>query len=81
MKSKLRIARVTQGLRQKDVEKWTGIIQSRISMIENGLIEPRYDEKERLAKVLKTTVKMLFPAKIKKGKFNGLTILTQRGAT
>ena len=67
----LRKIRKYKGLNQFQLRIATGIHQSRISLIENLYVVPREDEKTRLAKALKTSVKALFPAKRK-----GLTILT-----
>jgi len=46
-------ARFKKRLTQLDLRLKTGIHQSRISMIENGYVSPREDEKIRLAKALK----------------------------
>ena len=45
----------------------TGIHQSKISMIENGLIEPREDEKKRLAKALGVRVEEIWGSNMKGG--------------
>ena len=50
--NKLRETRVLRRVTQFQLRIATGIHQSKISMIENGLIEPRDDEKKRLAKAL-----------------------------
>lgn len=47
-----RDTRVLKRITQFQLRLLTGIHQSRISLIENGLIEPRNDEKERLARAL-----------------------------
>ena len=49
---KLRETRVVKRVTQFQLRIATGIHQSKISMIENGLIQPREDEKKRLAKAL-----------------------------
>ena len=55
VKGSLRIFRVLSSMTQVQAGKATGIKPSRISLIENGLVEPRPDEKERLAKALGVT--------------------------
>ena len=50
--NRLREVRVVKRVTQFQLRLSTGIQQSKISMIENGLIEPREDEKKRLAKAL-----------------------------
>lgn len=50
--NKLREIRVVKRITQFQLRLSTGIHQSKISMIENGLVEPRDDEKQRLAKAL-----------------------------
>ncbi|MGA2938699.1 MAG: helix-turn-helix transcriptional regulator [Syntrophobacteraceae bacterium] len=45
-------ARFQRRLTQLDLRLKTGIHQSRISMIENGYVAPRDDERHRLAKAL-----------------------------
>ena len=50
--NKLREKRVVKRITQFQLRVSTGIHQSKISMIENGLIEPRDDEKKKLAKAL-----------------------------
>lgn len=50
--NKLREIRVVKRITQFQLRLATGIHQSKISMIENGLVEPREDEKQRLAKAL-----------------------------
>jgi transcriptional regulator with XRE-family HTH domain len=64
MKSKLRITRVIRGLNQKDLEKRTGIIQSRISLIEHGYLEPN-EERKKLAKALRVQVGDIWPKPVK----------------
>ena len=58
--SKIKLARVTQGLTQADIWKKTDIPQWKVSLIERGL-QPSKDEAERLATVLGCDVKKLFP--------------------
>ena len=50
--NRLREKRVIKRITQFQLRIATGIHQSKISMIENGLIEAREDEKKRLAKAL-----------------------------
>ena len=50
--NKLREIRVVKRITQFQLRLSTGIHQSKISMIENGLVEPREDEKKKLAEAL-----------------------------
>ena len=52
MNNKLREIRVVKRISQFQLRLSTGIHQSKISLIENGLIEPREDEKKKLARAL-----------------------------
>lgn len=52
MGNKLREVRVLRRITQFQLRVSTGIHQSKISMIENGLIKPSEDERRRLAKAL-----------------------------
>jgi transcriptional regulator with XRE-family HTH domain len=61
MNNKLREARVVKRIIQFQLRIATGIHQSKISMIENGLIEPRDDEKKKLAKALGVAPQEIFP--------------------
>jgi len=63
----LKKTRILKEINQFQLRIATGIHQSRISHIENGYVQPRDDEKEKLAKALGTSVEKLFP-KIRKGK-------------
>jgi len=63
----LKKTRILKELNQFQVSIATGVSQSRISLIENGYVQPRDDEKERLANALRTPVDRLFP-KTRKGK-------------
>ena len=66
--NKLRETRVVKKISQFQLRVLTGIHQSKISMIENGLIPPRNDEAEKLARALGARVEELFPAEgIKEG--------------
>ncbi|HUV58526.1 MAG TPA: helix-turn-helix transcriptional regulator [Desulfatiglandales bacterium] len=71
--NKLRKTRVLKEMNQFQLRIATGIHQSRISLIENGYVEPRDDEKKRLAKALKEPVETLFPTPAK-----GKSLLTER---
>jgi transcriptional regulator with XRE-family HTH domain len=50
--NKLRIVRAMKRITQFKLAMRTGILQSRLSYIENGLIEPRDAEKRKLSKAL-----------------------------
>jgi transcriptional regulator with XRE-family HTH domain len=50
--NRLREVRVVKRITQFQLRLCTGIHQSKVSMIENGLVEPREDEKKRLEKAL-----------------------------
>lgn len=50
--NKPREIRVTKRITQFQLRLLTGIHQSKISMIENGLVEPTEDEKKKIAKAL-----------------------------
>jgi transcriptional regulator with XRE-family HTH domain len=50
--NRLREIRVVRRITQFQLRLITGIHQSKISMIENNLIDPKDDEKKRLAKAL-----------------------------
>ena len=51
--NRLREIRVVKRITQFQLRVNTGIHQSKISMIENDLVEPREDEKKKLAKALR----------------------------
>ena len=55
----LKLKRILSGKRQIDVFNETNIWPGRLSMIENGLIQPRNDEIQLLAKAYKTTPEQL----------------------
>lgn len=57
----LKEARFFKGLNQWDISVKTGIPQSKLSLIERGYIEPREDEKRKIAKVLGCKVAEIFP--------------------
>jgi transcriptional regulator with XRE-family HTH domain len=60
--NKLREVRVVKRISQFRLGLDTGIHQSKISLIENGLVEPREDERKRLAKALKVKVEEIWGA-------------------
>jgi transcriptional regulator with XRE-family HTH domain len=50
--NRLREIRVVKRITQFQLRLSTGIHQSKISLIENGLVEPRQDEMKKLAQAL-----------------------------
>lgn len=54
--NRLREIRVVKRITQFQLRLATGVHQSKISFLENGLIEAREDEKERIAKALHVRV-------------------------
>ena len=56
---KLKLTRVIQGLTQREVYAQSGIKNYRLSLLENGHVEPSAEELEALAKALGTTVEVL----------------------
>jgi transcriptional regulator with XRE-family HTH domain len=58
----LREVRVVKRITQFQLRVGTGIHQSKISLIENGFMQPRDDEKKRLSKALGVTPQDLFPS-------------------
>jgi transcriptional regulator with XRE-family HTH domain len=50
--NRLRIVRAEKKMTQFKLSVLTGIIQSRLSYIENSLIEPSEDEKKKIAEAL-----------------------------
>jgi len=59
--NRLREVRVVKRITQFQLRLSTGIHQSKISMIENQLINPEEDEKKRLAKALGAKPEEIFP--------------------
>jgi len=57
----LREARFFKGLNQWDISVKTGIPQSKLSLIERGYIDPKEEEKRKIAKVLGCKVTEVFP--------------------
>ncbi len=51
----LKIARILKGTSQWDLSTKTGIPNYRISLIENGRVEPKPEELKALAEALETT--------------------------
>ena len=72
----LREVRFVRRVSQTALAVKTGIHQSKISRIENGLVKAREDEKKRLAKALRKPVKILFPTKLRKKRSSEVTVLT-----
>jgi transcriptional regulator with XRE-family HTH domain len=52
----LRIARLSKKFSQWQISRFTGINQTKVSLIENGFVSPSREEKERIAKALALTV-------------------------
>ena len=48
----LRTCRFLKGLSQMELMRRSGVLQCRISAIENGHVKPRNDEREQLEKAL-----------------------------
>ena len=59
--NKVRETRVIKRITQFQLRINTGIHQSKISLIENGYVEARDDEKKRLSRALGVTSQDLFP--------------------
>ena len=57
----MREARFVRGYSQWQMSRILWIPQSRISLIERGLVDPRDDEKEKIAKLLGFDENVLFP--------------------
>ena len=62
MPNKLYETRVLKRVSQYVIALKTGIQQSRISLIQNGLVMPREEEKKKIAKALGVKVQDLFIA-------------------
>ena len=56
---KLRLFRTILGLSQRDLGSQTNIRNYRLSLLENGHVEPSAEELEALAKALETTPELL----------------------
>ena len=50
--NRLKVCRAEKKITQFQLSVDSGIIQSRLSYIENDLVQPRLDEKKRIAKAL-----------------------------
>ena len=59
----LKETRFFKGISQHKLSHFSNVHQSRISLIENGLVLPREDEKEKLAKALGVAVEEIFREK------------------
>lgn len=57
----LKDKRFFAGLTQDELQRKTGIHQTRISRLERGYLKPTAEEKQKLAKALKVTQGKLFP--------------------
>jgi transcriptional regulator with XRE-family HTH domain len=58
--NKVKRRRLELEFTQYDVEKLTGIKQSKLSLIEGGYREPSPEEKKKIAKVLRSEIQGLF---------------------
>jgi transcriptional regulator with XRE-family HTH domain len=58
--NRLREIRVVKRITQFQLRLSTGIHRSKISLIENGLVEAREDEKDKLAKALDVKVEEIW---------------------
>lgn len=59
--NRLREVRVVKRVTQFQLRLSTGIHQTKISFIENGLVQPREDEKRRLSRALGVRPEEIFP--------------------
>ncbi len=60
-RNRLRVLRAERRITQLALARKTRINPTRISFIENGHVDPTPDERDRLARALKTEVAELFP--------------------
>jgi transcriptional regulator with XRE-family HTH domain len=58
--NRLRIVRAEKKMTQFKLSVLTGIIQSKLSYIENGLIEPCEDDKRKIAEAMKVKVEEIW---------------------
>jgi len=58
--NKIKKRRLELEFTQYDLEKLTGINQSKLSLIEGGYREPSSEEKKKIAKVLRAEIQELF---------------------
>lgn len=61
MANRLKVIRADKRITQFKLGLLTGILQSKLSLIENSLIEPGDDEKQRLAEALGVKQEEIFP--------------------
>jgi transcriptional regulator with XRE-family HTH domain len=61
MQNKIFLTRTRHRINQYVIAQRSGISQTRISLIENSLVTPRADEKERIARALLAKVEEIFP--------------------
>jgi len=64
MNNKMYEVRVLQRLSQYVLALKTGISQPRISIIENSLVQPKEDEKKKIAKALGVKAEDIFPQEV-----------------
>jgi transcriptional regulator with XRE-family HTH domain len=67
MTNRLRDTRVLKRITQFQLRLQTGINATKISFIENGLVEPREDEKRKLSRALGVNLQEIFPVEKKNG--------------
>lgn len=60
--NRLRLYRADRRVSQVELERITGIFQSRISDIERGVVRGSDDERGKLASALNATIDEVFPA-------------------
>ena len=61
MTNRLRVIRAERRITQFQLRLQTGINATKISFIENGLVQPREDEKQKLARALGANPEEIFP--------------------
>lgn len=74
MSNRLREVRVVGRITQSQLGLRAGLHPSRISLIENGLVRPREDEKIRLARALRMRLTEIWDAEQKDGGDNCLSV-------
>ena len=65
MTNRLRVIRAERRVTQFQLRLQTGINATKISFIENGLVQPREDEKKRLARALGANPEDIFPMEMR----------------
>jgi transcriptional regulator with XRE-family HTH domain len=60
--NRLRETRVIRRVTQFELSKLTDVYPSKISLIENGYVEPRPDEKLKLSRALGVKLEEVFPS-------------------